>query len=91
MAANASRDVVVHGRVQGVFFRDTCRRRAHEVGVAGWVSNEPDGTVKAHFEGPADAVETMVDWARTGPGGADVAHVDVSDVAAEGLTSFEVR
>ena len=91
MADRAAREVVVHGRVQGVFFRDTCQRRARAAGVHGWVSNEPDGTVKAHFEGSPDAVEAMVDWAREGPRSADVDSVDVRDVAAEGLTSFEVR
>ena len=47
-----ARRVVVRGLVQGVFFRDTCRREAMGHDVVGWVSNEPDGTVHAHFEGP---------------------------------------
>jgi len=55
------RRVVVHGLVQGVFFRDTCRRLAEQYGVAGWVRNLPDGRVEAVFEGPADAVCRLVD------------------------------
>ena len=54
--------VVVHGRVQGVFFRDSTRQRAQAAGVAGWVANRADGTVEAVFEGDDDAVETLVRW-----------------------------
>jgi len=86
-----ARQVVAHGRVQGVFFRDSCRGEAKHAGVDGWVSNEPDGTVRAHFEGPAAGVERMVVWMAQGPRQAQVERVDVSDVAAEGLTGFEVR
>jgi acylphosphatase len=83
--------VVVHGYVQGVFFRDSTRRRAAELGVAGWVSNRSDGTVEAVFEGAPDAVSAMVDWARRGPRGADVERVDEREESPEGLTGFEVR
>ena len=86
-----ARSVVVRGRVQGVFFRDTCGAEAQAAGVAGWVSNEPDGTVHALFEGPAEAVERMVEWARQGPRLASVEHVDVDDVPVLGLRRFEVR
>ena len=83
--------VVVHGRVQGVFFRDTTRRQASSRGVAGWVSNRPDGAVEAVFEGDPEAVESLVRFANEGPRGADVADVEVSDEEPEGLSSFEVR
>jgi acylphosphatase len=86
-----ARQVVVHGRVQGVFFRDSARREAAAAGVRGWVTNEPDGTVRAHFEGPGEAVERLVDWARRGPAQADVDRVDVEDVPTEGHAGFEVR
>jgi acylphosphatase len=82
---------VVHGRVQGVFFRDMVRRRAAERGVAGWVSNRPDGTVEAVFEGPPDAVDAMVRFAHEGPRGAEVEAVETHDEEPEGLTGFEVR
>jgi acylphosphatase len=83
--------VVVHGRVQGVFFRDSTRQRAEAAGVAGWVANRPDGTVEAVFEGDTDGVERLVGWMREGPRGASVERVDVDDEDAEGLTGFEVR
>src|SRR5207245_1597842 len=61
------RRVVVSGEVQGVFFRDTCRRVAERHGASGWVRNLPDGTVEAVFEGEPDAVEELVSWSRQGP------------------------
>jgi acylphosphatase len=82
--------VIVHGRVQGVFFRDTTRRMAESRGVSGWVRNNPDGSVEAAFEGEEDAVEEMVRFAHEGPRGATVEHVDVVDEDPEGLTGFRV-
>ena len=82
---------VVHGRVQGVFFRDSTQQEAERHGVAGWVRNRPDGTVELHAEGPRDAVDALLAFARTGPSQADVDHVDVDDAAPEGLGDFEVR
>ena len=87
----SARRIVVHGRVQGVFFRDSARREAERLGVAGWVRNRPDGTVEAHAEGDDDAVEAFVSWCRSGPARAEVASVDADDVDAEGLSRFEVR
>jgi acylphosphatase len=83
--------VVVHGDVQGVFFRDTARRKASSRGVAGWVRNNPDGSVEAVFEGEPDAVEAMVEFCRTGPRGAQVDRVDEHEEEPEGLSGFEVR
>jgi acylphosphatase len=88
---SVAKRVVVRGEVQGVFFRETMRRRAYRAGVAGWVRNNPDGTVEARFEGEPDDVEVMVHFAGIGPSGAHVEHVDVEDVEPEGLRSFEVR
>jgi acylphosphatase len=85
------RRVVVSGEVQGVFFRDACRRLAGQQGVAGWVRNLPDGRVEAVFEGDPEAVGRLVDWSNRGPGEAVIDQVDVRDEAPEGLTSFEIR
>ena len=85
------RRVVVYGHVQGVFFRDTCRREAARRGVAGWVRNRDDGTVEALFEGPPEAVEAMVAWTRTGPTDAVVDRVETSDEGPTGQTGFSVR
>jgi acylphosphatase len=85
------RRVVVHGRVQGVFFRDSTRQQAEKAGVAGWVSNREDGTVEAVFEGDEDAVARILDWVREGPGHADVERVDVTEEEPEGLSGFQIR
>jgi acylphosphatase len=82
--------VVAHGRVQGVFFRDSVRQEAAARGVAGWARNSPDGTVEAVFEGPPDEVEAMVSFVRGGPGEASVSSVDVAAEEPEGLTGFRV-
>jgi acylphosphatase len=85
------RRVVVHGHVQGVFFRDSTRRLAEREGVAGWVTNRGDGAVEAVFEGEQDAVERLVRFAREGPRGARVERVDVAEEEPEGLRGFSVR
>ena len=85
------RHVRAHGRVQGVFFRDSVRREAERRGVAGWARNCSDGTVEAVFEGPAEAVEAMVEACRRGPGHAEVSSLDVAEEPAEGLAGFEIR
>jgi acylphosphatase len=84
------RRVVVSGRVQGVFFRDSCQREAIASGVTGWVRNRHDDSVEAVFEGQADAVERMVDWCRVGPRMARVDNVEVHEEAPEGETRFRV-
>jgi acylphosphatase len=85
------RRVVVHGYVQGVFFRDSVRRLAQRYGVAGWVTNRLDGAVEAVFEGEEDAVERLVAFSREGPRGARVERVEVSEEEQEGLSGFAVR
>ncbi len=84
------RRVVVHGFVQGVFFRDTVRRRAEAARVSGWIRNNPDGSVEAAFEGEAEAVESLVAFCRRGPRGARVDRVHVFDEEPEGLAGFHV-
>lgn len=91
MADRIAREVVVSGRVQGVYFRDSTRQAARSAGVVGWVRNEPDGTVQAHLEGPPEAVEQVLGFLREGPGDASVTDVDVRAVAVEGLRDFAVR
>ncbi len=83
--------VRAHGRVQGVFFRDSVRREAARRGVAGWACNCADGTAEAVFEGPADAVAAMVEYVRRGPGHSAVSSVDESREEPEGLSGFDVR
>lgn len=83
--------MVVHGRVQGVFFRDSTQREAERRGVAGWVSNRADGAVEAVFEGEPDAVEAMVAFCREGPRKASVDRFEEYEESPEGLSGFDVR
>lgn len=84
---------IVHGRVQGVFFRDYTRQKARELGLSGWVRNLPDRTVEAVFEGPSEKVEEMLAWLYSGSPLSEVTSVDSRDVelrgAADGI--FTVR
>lgn len=90
MSDTVAKRVVVHGSVQGVFFRDTTRRKAESRGVRGWVRNCADGSVEALFEGDRDAVDAMVAFAGEGPRGASVERVDVADAAPEGGDAFRI-
>jgi len=85
------RRVIVHGRVQGVWYRDSCRREAESSGVAGWVRNRPDGTVEAAFEGTRAAVDALVAWCRTGPIRARVVRVEEIEERPTGDAGFGVR
>jgi acylphosphatase len=85
------RRVLIHGFVQGVYFRDTLRRRAGSLGVSGWARNNPDGTVEAVFEGEPDAVERMLALSREGPRGARVDRIEVFEEDATGGAGFSIR
>ena len=82
---------MIHGRVQGVFFRDTLRRVAERDGVSGWARNTREGPVEAVLEGDGDAVERTIAFAQKGPEGASVARVEVRNEEPEGLTGFAIR
>ena len=84
------RRVIVSGRVQGVFFRDTVQRAASARGVAGSVTNRDDGKVEAVLEGEPDAVEAVIEVARTGPERAAVENVEIQEEEPEGLEGFRV-
>jgi acylphosphatase len=77
----AARHLIVHGRVQGVGYRDAAVQAAFTLNVTGWVRNRNDGTVEAHVQGEADAVDRFVEWCRRGPPLARVASLDASDAA----------
>jgi acylphosphatase len=85
------RRVVVHGHVQGVFFRDSARRVALRHDIAGWVRNNQDGTVEAVLEGEPEAVERALQFYREGPRGARVDEVEVVEEEPNGLSGFGVR
>lgn len=82
----------VRGRVQGVFFRASTERQAERHGVAGWVRNDPDGTLEVWLEGDRDAVEAVEGWIRGGgPPAAHVEDVEVLEAEPQGLSGFRVR
>lgn len=87
-----ARRVVVHGQVQGVYFRAATRQQARRHGVLGWVANRPDGTVEAWLEGDPDAVESVEAWIHAGgPPSAEVTDVEVEVVEPTGARGFEVQ
>lgn len=83
--------VAVSGRVQGVWFRESCRRQATAHEVSGWVENCADGTVLAVFEGSSPAVANMIAWCREGPPQALVTDIEIIDESPEQLRGFRVR
>ena len=83
--------MIAHGRVQGVFFRDSVRRRADALGIAGAATNRGDGTVEVILEGSREDVEVLVDLCGQGPGHAVVERIEVFDEEPEGLTGFRIR
>ena len=83
--------VLVSGRVQGVWFRESCRHEADARRVGGWVRNRPDGKVEAVFEGEPDAVDELVGWCSIGPIRARVVRVEVTDELPVGESGFAVR
>ncbi|KPV40275.1 acylphosphatase [Thiohalorhabdus denitrificans] len=86
------RHYTIHGRVQGVFFRDSTRRKARELGLGGWVRNLPDGSVEAVAAGDPEAVRALEDWFRQGgPPAAHVERVDAMDQEEKAFGEFRVR
>lgn len=83
--------MVVSGRVQGVFYRSSCRDRARALGVTGWVRNTADGTVELWAEGDPAQVGALLRWCHEGPGHADVDGLDVHEVVPTGADAFHVR
>ena len=82
-------DIVVTGRVQGVFYRAGMREQAERLEVNGWVRNEPDGTVTAHLEGAPEAVSELLDWCASGPSAAEVEDVSTEPAEATGSRDFQ--
>jgi len=84
--------LIIHGRVQGVFFRDSARRQAKKLGLTGWVSNQEDGTVKLVAEGKQEDLEKLIKWCYNG---SIIARVDKIDVQWQEVTGqfdkFEIK
>ncbi len=83
--------ILISGRVQGVFFRDSTREKAQALGLSGWIRNLPDGRVEAVVEGDEDRVAEMLSWCEEGPPDARVQNVSTENEEPENLSGFEVR
>lgn len=84
-------ELIVRGRVQGVFFRASTLRKAKQLNTRGWVQNEPDGTVRIWVEGPTGQVEEFISWCHRGPEYASVLEVLLEVHHPQGFADFEIR
>lgn len=89
--ATVRRHVYASGRVQGVWYRESCRREAVRLGVVGWIRNLSDGRVEGVFEGDDQSVEQLVTWCQSGPPRAEVTSLEVRTEEPLGESSFAVR
>lgn len=83
--------VRVEGKVQGVYFRVSAKQKAMNLGVRGYVKNEPDGSVSFEIEGEDEAVASMVQWCRKGPALARVSHLEVDENVKRNFIDFEIK
>ena len=84
--------LLIHGRVQGVWFRASAQEMAQKLKLKGWVRNTPDGAVEVHIQGEDSSIDKMVAWCNQGPPGAHVDHIDISEVSLnEEFRSFNIR
>jgi acylphosphatase len=87
--SDIARHLLIHGRVQGVFYRESMHQQAERLGVSGWVRNRRDGSVEAVVQGPAEAVAQLMAWARHGPPAAAVSGIEVSEETLAERSSFQ--
>ena len=83
--------IIVHGQVQGVWFRAGTKEKADELGLLGWVKNRPEGTVEIHAEGEKLQLERFIVWCRKGTPAANVTSLDIDGVMAKELKSFDIH
>ena len=83
--------IIVHGRVQGVWFRAGTKEKADELGLLGWVKNRTEGTVEIHAEGEKLLLEKFITWCRIGTLAADVISIDIDEVMVQECKSFDIH
>ena len=81
----------IKGKVQGVYFRVSAKQKAMNLGVNGYIKNEPDGTVRLEVEGDDKAVNNMINWCKSGPALARVAEIEVTPNSPKNFTSFKIK
>lgn len=91
MSDNKHYSIYVTGRVQGVFFRKNTMEKARDLGLKGWVKNLDNGSVQIEAEGPVDQLDSLVEWAKVGPDGAEVLQVKANERDWEDFQSFDIR
>ncbi|HJL72815.1 MAG TPA: acylphosphatase [Nitrospinaceae bacterium] len=89
--ADSAVHIMVHGRVQGVFFRASTQTRALELSLVGWVRNLPDSWVEIHAEGDQKNLELLIEWCRQGPPSAKVTRVDLDWITPQTMHDFQIR
>ncbi len=89
--ADSAVHIMVHGRVQGVFFRASTQTRALELSLVGWVRNLPDSWVEIHAEGDQGNLELLIEWCRQGPPSAKVTRVDLDWITPQTMHDFQIR
>ena len=90
MSEATTRRLVIRGRVQGVWFRESMRREAERLGVSGWVANRLDGSVEAIVQGSPEQVDAITRWTRRGPDEAQVTEVTATEATGD-FSGFEKR
>ena len=83
--------IIVHGRVQGVWFRAGTKEKAGELGISGWVKNAPEGTVEIHAEGLKSKLDNFISWCRKGTPAANVKSLDLTPIPLQNFKSFQIR
>ena len=87
---NSTVHIIIHGQVQGVFFRASAQVRASELNLAGWVRNLSNGTVEVHAEGKRESINLFIEWCREGPPTAKVSRCDLNWVTPQAVRNFKV-
>ena len=83
--------IIVHGRVQGVWFRAGTKEKADQLGLFGWVKNRSEGTVEIHTEGEKLQLEKFIAWCRIGTSAAVVTSLDIDEVMVQEYKSFDIH